>query len=484
MTKVQKISKNITPFAGVFFANEEFNNSGLRQLIDKQLGSRASTKGYSYGNLFGNFFNLFLSGGECVEDIQQHFRSTLAQIPGNEVASPDTLLRVFGELATENTVVVSSSEKEYQFNINEKLNDLNIKSLLLTKQLKEGQFYDFDYDNQIIEHEKFDAKKTYKMNEGYFPGAGTIGDKIVYIENRDGNANVKTAQAETLKRNFKLLKNNKIHINRSRMDAGSYSEEIIKAVDKYSRLFYIRANKCESLTEEIRKITDWQLVEINYKEYQVASVPFTRFLADRNYRLVIMREKTNDPQLDLFEGEKFNYRYYDLMATLIGDWRKFWGEDLPFIGVQLANFLKPELLQQQSNWAELREVQRKLYQTFPNTGMAVAIDLGEWNDIHPLNKKDVGKRLALKALSLAYGEKIVCDGPVYQSNLTDGNRMILSFKADTDHLMPENELKGFTIAGSDGIFKPAQAIIDNKRVIVWNNEITQLVKVRYAELIL
>ena len=118
MTKIQKISKNITPFAGAFFVNEEFNNSGLRKLIDNQLGSRAPTKGYSYGNLFGNFFNLFLSGGECVEDIQQHFRSTLEQIPGNEVSSPDTLLRVFGELATENTIVVSSSEKEYQFNIN------------------------------------------------------------------------------------------------------------------------------------------------------------------------------------------------------------------------------------------------------------------------------------------------------------------------------------------------------------------------------
>jgi hypothetical protein len=92
------------------------------------------------------------------------------------------------------------------------------------------------------------------------------------------------------------------------MDAGSYSEEIIKVAAKYSQLFYIRANKCESLTEEIRQITDWKTVEINFKEYQVVSIPFTRFLADRNYRLVIMREKTGDPQLDLFEGEKFNYR--------------------------------------------------------------------------------------------------------------------------------------------------------------------------------
>ena len=86
--------------------------------------------------------------GQCAEDIQQHLRRTLEQIPGNAVASADTLLRCFGELATENTqVTVPSSGKQYQFNINEKLNDLNIKLLLLTKQLKKGKYYDFDYDN-------------------------------------------------------------------------------------------------------------------------------------------------------------------------------------------------------------------------------------------------------------------------------------------------------------------------------------------------
>jgi len=308
MAKIQKISKNITPFGGVFFVHEEFKRSGLCHLIDSQLGTRVSTQGYSYGNLIGNFFNLRLSGGECTEDIQKHFRATLEQIPDNAVASADTLLRCYGELAVDNTTVVSSSGKEYQFNINEKLNDLNIKSLLLTKQLRKGQFYDFDYDNQIIEHEKFDAKKTYKKNRGYFPGIATMGNKIVYVENRDGNANVKTGQAETLKRSYMLLNKNRLYVNRSRMDAGSYSEEIIKVAAKYSRLFYIRANKCESLSEEIQQIIDWQTVEINFKNYQVTSIPFTHFLAERNYRLVIMREKTGEKQLDLFEGEKFNYR--------------------------------------------------------------------------------------------------------------------------------------------------------------------------------
>jgi hypothetical protein len=204
--------------------------------------------------------------------------------------------------------VVSSSGKTYQFNINEKLNDLNIKSLILTKQLKKGSFYDFDYDNQIIAHEKYDAKKTYKMTTGYFGGAATIGERIVYYENRDGNANVKLAQAATLERAYKSLNDNDIKVNNSRMDAGSYSKEIIDTVATHSKHFYIRANRSDAMTEQISQVTDWQRVEINYKLYQVASIPFMQFFEDRNYRLVVAREKLDDKQLDLFEGEKFKYR--------------------------------------------------------------------------------------------------------------------------------------------------------------------------------
>jgi hypothetical protein len=308
MTKVQKISKQITPFAGIHFVNEEFNSCGLRDLIDRQLGSRNSTMGYTYGNLIGNMFNLRLCGGECAEDIQVHFRKALEMIPDNKVASADTQLRLFSELAVKNTKVISTSDKQYEFNINNKLNDLNIKSLLLTKQLAKGEYYDFDYDNQIVEHEKYDAKKTYKKNTGYFLGVATIGNKIVYVENRDGNANVKIAQAETLERAYKVLEDNDIHIRCSRMDAGSYSKDIVSMVAAHSKYFYIRANRSEALAERIRQIADWQSVEINNIKYQVASIPFTSFFADRNYRLVVAREKTNDPQRDLFDGEKFTYR--------------------------------------------------------------------------------------------------------------------------------------------------------------------------------
>jgi len=313
-TKIAKLSNNITPFAGISLVNDEFNRCGLSQLIDIELGARGNGAKYSYSDIFRTFSNIFHSGGDCAEDAQKHLRDTLEQIPNNPTPFPDTLLRGIKELAVDNTDVISNSGKTYQFNINEKMNVLNIKSLLLTEKLKAGKYYDFDYDNQIIAHSKYDATTTYKKNKGYFPGIGSIGNMPVFVENRDGNANVKTDQAGTLKRGFKILKDNNIFINRGRFDAGSYSKDIIDVVSKNCRLFYIRANKCFSLTERIGQINDWETVEINFIEHQVASLKFTQFFEDRNYRLVVQREKNDNPQLDLFDGA-FIYR-----CILTNDW--------------------------------------------------------------------------------------------------------------------------------------------------------------------
>ena len=99
-----------------------------------------------------------------------------------------------------------------------------------------------------------------------------------------------------------------IKVNRSRMDAGSYAKDIIDVVAKNSKKFYIRANKSGNLFERIKEITDWQTVEINYKEYQVASISFTQFFEDRKYRLVIMREAGKTNQIDAFTEDTFIYR--------------------------------------------------------------------------------------------------------------------------------------------------------------------------------
>ena len=306
--KIQNFKTTVNPFSGNSLVNHYFNKSGMSQLIDNELGVRVKYVGYQYSEIFRNLTNVFLSGGDAIEDINTHFREHLKSIPGNNVPSADTILRSFKELTTENTIYTSDSGLSYNFNINNKLNKLNIKSLKLTGQLKAGECYNFDYDNQINANNKWDAKKTYKKNKGYFPGIATIGNNIVGVENRDGNANVKFKQEDTLKRFYTQLESEDISVNRSRMDAGSYSKNIIDVVDKHSKLFYIRANKSADLFKQINNIPDWETVEINFKNYEVASIPFAQFYEDRDYRLVIMREKSSDTQLDVFTGDTYIYR--------------------------------------------------------------------------------------------------------------------------------------------------------------------------------
>jgi sialate O-acetylesterase len=175
--------------------------------------------------------------------------------------------------------------------------------------------------------------------------------------------------------------------------------------------------------------------------------------------------------------------YRTLFPTLIRNWRKKWQEgNFPFLYVQLANFMEAKREPSESGWAELREAQRNTL-SLPNTGMAVITDLGEWNDIHPLNKEDVGKRLALAAEKIAYGDsKVVYSGPLYQSMSKEGSKIILHFTNTGSGLIAKGggDLQHFAIAGSDHKYQWAKAKIEGNKVIVWNDSIKDPVSVRYA----
>jgi len=177
------------------------------------------------------------------------------------------------------------------------------------------------------------------------------------------------------------------------------------------------------------------------------------------------------------------WEYYSLMETLIHDWRDKWNEEnLPFLFVQLPNFMEPKSEPSGSNWALLREAQLKTL-SVPNTGMAVTYDIGEWNDIHPLDKKDVGYRLFLNAEKYAYGNNnIIYSGPIYKSLKVEGNKIILSFTNVGGGLIAKGsgKLHYFAIAGADKKFVWANAKINADKVIVWNNKISKPVAVRYA----
>lgn len=174
------------------------------------------------------------------------------------------------------------------------------------------------------------------------------------------------------------------------------------------------------------------------------------------------------------------WQYRTLFPALIRDWRRAWKRPLPFGFVQLANFQAIQPRPGEHPWAELREAQALALRE-PRTGMAVTIDIGEANSIHPRNKRDVGGRLARWALARVYGKDIEYSGPVYARHTTRDGRVRIEFEHAAGLRTRLNEpLTGFAIAGADKQWRWAHARIDGRTVVVWHPDIAEPAAVRYA----
>ena len=306
MAKVQIKSEKLTPFGGIFSIMEQFD-SMLSPIIDQTLGQRCSSIfGYQFSEIVRSLMSVYFCGGSCIEDVTTHLMYHLSLHPTLRTCSADTILRAIKELTQDNISYTSDTGKTYDFNTADKLNTLLLNCLLSTGQLKEGEGYDVDFDHQFIEAEKYDAKPTYKKFLGYRPGVAVIGNLIVGIENSDGNTNVRFHQKDTLKRFFERFEQNKLIINRFRADCGSCSEEIVEEIAKHCKTFYIRANRCSSLYNDIFALRGWKKVELGGIEFELASILIEKWKG-KAYRLVIQRQKRIDGELDLWEGE-YTYR--------------------------------------------------------------------------------------------------------------------------------------------------------------------------------
>ncbi len=175
------------------------------------------------------------------------------------------------------------------------------------------------------------------------------------------------------------------------------------------------------------------------------------------------------------------YQYRTLMPMMITNWREAWKEkDMPFYMVQLVNFMPRRTEPTESVWAELREAQLKTL-NLPDIGVISAIDLGEEKDIHPKLKKPISDRLATAAMAATYGKDITPIGPLYDTAVFNDNMAVIKFKYTGKGLVAKDgELKGFSIAGDDKVFKWAEAKIEGNNVVVWNDEVKQPKAVRYA----
>lgn len=306
--KITTSNNNIKSFGGLNFVSAEFDELLLPALIEKHLGSRPPQAIFSFSDVIKNLWSIILSGGDCAEDISLNLKEELLDIPNLNVCSADTLLGVQKSLAIEKEVHIGNTGSVNDISKHSVLNELNLDSLLAFNTLTPFKTYDFDFDHQFIPCEKYDSRKSYKMKNGYFPGVATIGKEIVYIENRNGNSNVKFRQSDTLNDAYKLLKSRNIKIGRSRMDCGSFTKEVIKTVSENSETFYIRAQRCEELSSKVRNVEKWESVQIGHFEVEVCSIEYAPFGSDKVYRYVVSRQKNATGQIDAFFQDSFTYR--------------------------------------------------------------------------------------------------------------------------------------------------------------------------------
>lgn len=176
-------------------------------------------------------------------------------------------------------------------------------------------------------------------------------------------------------------------------------------------------------------------------------------------------------------------RYQRYLTSLVHSWRAHFGQpQLPFLMVQLPNFMVKDTVPAESNWARIREAQFQVSKEIPFTALAVTYDLGEWNDIHPLNKKDMAKRLFVCARKMLYKDQVVASGPQYKQMRVDGERIIISFDEIGKGLAIRQgkKLQHFAIAGSDQKFLWANAVIRGNEVVLSHPKISNPKAVRYA----
>jgi Transposase DDE domain group 1 len=317
MDKIVHSDKNITVFGGLNFIYQAIRAQKLDSYINKELGRRNSLATYKHSDIVLSLFGNCLVQGSHLSDLyafkEKYFLQRFTKIP-----SADTVEYVCQQLKTDTIEKTTNKGVTNHVNYSDRMNKALIGLALKSGMLKKGDNnYILDYDNVIIEHNKRDARTTYKKTRGYHPAFAFVGRIPVHIENRNGNTSARYQQKETLARCFEHFKEAGIRISTFRADAASYQKEVIDLVCKHTDTFYIRLHNCLELRNQCGEARKWKKVVINHMIKEVASIEYNAFGGDVAYRGVIIREQREDKQGDLFSSDAYEY-----FGLLTNDWNK------------------------------------------------------------------------------------------------------------------------------------------------------------------
>lgn len=308
--KIVKDPKNaVQPLGGIHVVDAMIRSLKIDRLVNELLGERSPQAKFSYTDVLLNLCYLTYIGGNCLEDAKYLKKLT----EGNrfiKVADGDTLGYVMKQLAVENEVYKEGNGVEHEFNRNERLNELLLKiGIRLHPEWKKG--VEVDYDNVIIETEKWDSAKTYKKVRGYQPGVAFIGRSPIYVEGRNGNTSAKTRIGETIGIVIGNLQRNGIAVKQFRSDAAGYTREVIELLESKGIRYYIRATHAESILQWSEGIVKWEEIKevgTSMQSLKATEVEYCRQGWDgKKRRVIVYGRAVHGGQLNIFTGEACEY---------------------------------------------------------------------------------------------------------------------------------------------------------------------------------
>lgn len=304
-------------FGGYYFLIEFFDNLGIDRILEAELPKLAAQSTYGWREIIYSLWSIPFCGGSALEDVNQILRFQFANNPILSIPDADRIGARLRQLS-EGTKIVTTprGNVDHEFSWSDLLNKLLIDIVLLGG-LKKKDAHVLDYDNTFLFCQKADATKTYKDKRGYQPGVASIGDQIVFVEQRNGNSEAKSAQLETLQRLFGVLDESEITIEKFRADAASYQWSIMNLLIDKKIDFYIRAIKNEGIKGKYALIDNWESVNIKGKENAYrgsitqrpsqSTCSHLKISPESKIRLVVTKWDNKSGQLNAFTGEACNY---------------------------------------------------------------------------------------------------------------------------------------------------------------------------------
>lgn len=314
---IQK-SSELSAFGGINFVFEYLENKKISNLFENHLPELNKQSKYCWKDLIYSLMSIYMCGGNCIEDLNDHLKPHFIKNPFLKLPSPDTVLRRLSELSEPTkTCQTERGVVNHLYNTNKTLDLLNLKLLKILGVFNSKQIT-IDYDNTIIPSEKQDCSMTYKRFKGYQPGVCTINENnILYLENRGGNSDAKSFQHKTLERVFNLLDQQLLRKpDHFRADAASYQYKVIKLLNKKVVHFYIGCRN-SYVEKYFTKIKLWKsIIDSTGQTIEVGEITIKPFLDQskkdsvqpKPYRLIVKRKANKTNQIGVFTKDAYEYR--------------------------------------------------------------------------------------------------------------------------------------------------------------------------------